>query len=93
MSTPFLNQEPGKAKAPDAMRSRLWLAVWQEGAEQGPCANSRLTLQPPCAHMKPVIGGCHPWLTSPGLMLGMTMCSLTSLPPSLSQALCLVTGL
>lgn len=49
MSTPFSNHEPGRAKTPDAMRARLWLAVWQEGAEQGPCANSRLTLKPPCA--------------------------------------------
>lgn len=68
MSTPFSTQEPGRAEAPDALRARLWLAVWQEGAEQGPRANVRLHSEASeCAHGASEPAGHYPWLTSAGL--------------------------
>ena len=95
MSTPFSNQEPGEAEAPDAMRSRLWLAVWQAGAKLRLSANIRLhseaSLYP---HEAREPAGCYPLADFYRTRVsGMaTFAPFFPLPP-LSQALCLMTGL
>ena len=68
MTTPFSNQEPKKAETPDTMRSRLWLAVQQEGAELGPGANVRLHSEATvCPHEARDPARWCPWLKCVGL--------------------------